>query len=245
MRILLTVTYDGTDFCGYQIQPDKRTVEQTLEESLEKAVGSRVKTIASGRTDSGVHALSQKVHFDIDADIPPEKFAAAINAFLPKDVKILKSEKVADDFSARYSAKEKTYRYSVVLSKIDEPLLLRYAVAVKFPVNVEKMKEAAKVIEGTHDFKAFCASGSSVKDTVRTVKSIKIVKKGRKIDFFVTGNGFLYNMVRIIAGTLISAGEGKTDVKDIESAFLTGNRDKLGKTMPSEGLCLFSVKYKI
>ncbi len=243
MRILLTVSYDGTDFCGYQVQPDKRTVEEELEKALEKLLGKKVKTVASGRTDSGVHALKQKVHFDSDAKIPPEKYAEALNSLLPSDVKVISSKRVKKDFNARYSAKNKTYRYSLYFAKIENPMLSRYKTLLKYPLDLEKVKSACKIIEGEHDFKCFLASGSSVKDTIRTVYSIKIIKKGNLLDFYVKGNGFLYNMVRIIVGTLIAVGEDRLSLKDLDTALKTGNRKLLGKTMPAKGLTLYSVTY--
>lgn len=243
MRILLTVSYDGTDFFGYQIQPNKRTVEQTLNEAISKITGETVKSIASGRTDSGVHALCQKVHFDTQSKIPPANFALALNTVLPDDVKVISSKKVPNSFNARYSAKKKTYRYSLYFSSVEEPLVKRYKTLIKYPVDIEKIKSAAKVIEGEHDFKCFLASGSSVKDTVRTVYSVKVIKKGKNLDFLVTGNGFLYNMVRIIVGTLLSVGEGKLTELDIKNALISGERPQFFKTMPAKGLCLEKVVY--
>lgn len=243
MRILLTISYDGTEFCGYQIQPNKRTVEEELEKALEKLLGKKVKTVASGRTDSGVHALNQKVHFDSDAKIPPQKYAEALNSLLPSDVKVVSSKRVKSDFNARYSAKNKTYRYSLYFGKVENPMLSRYKTLLKYPLDLEKIKSACKLIEGEHDFKCFLASGSSVKNTVRTVYSIKVVKKGNLLDFYVKGNGFLYNMVRIIVGSLVAVGEGRLTLEEIETAIKTGNRTLLGKTMPAKGLTLYSVTY--
>lgn len=243
MRILLTISYDGTDFCGYQIQPNGRTVEEELEKALFKLTKQKIKTYASGRTDSGVHALCQKVHFDADATIPPESYTPALNSILPNDLKVLKSKKVPDTFNARYSAKKKTYKYSLYVGDFEEPIVSRYKTLIPKMPDIALMKACAKVIEGTHDFKAFMASGSSVKDTVRTVYSIKTVKKGRFIDIYVTGNGFLYNMVRIIAGAMVAVGEGKLDVKDVEKTLLLGERPIKIKTMPAKGLTLYSVIY--
>ena len=243
MRILLTLSYDGTDFCGYQIQPNKRTVEEELENALCKLLGKKTKTIASGRTDSGVHALNQKVHFDSDANIPPNKYAEALNSLLPSDVKVISSKRVKSDFNARYFAKNKTYRYSLYFGKVENPLFSRYKTLLKYPLDIEKIKSACKIIEGEPDFKCFLASGSSVKDTVRTVYSIKVVKKGQLLDFYVKGNGFLYNMVRIIVGSLVAVGENRLSLKELETAIKTGNRALLGKTMPAKGLTLYSVTY--
>lgn len=243
MRILLTLCYDGTDFCGYQIQPNGRTVEEELNIALKKVTGKDVKSVSSGRTDSGVHALSQKVHFDTDATIPPESFAPALNAVLPSDVKVVKSQRVSENLNARYSAKKKTYKYSLYVSDFENPIYSRYKTLIKKMPDVVLMKECAKVIEGTHDFKRFVASGSSVKDTVRTVYSVKVVKKGNFLDVYVTGNGFLYNMVRIIAGAIVAVGEGKLSVLDVKKVVDGEARPTAIKTMPSKGLLLYSVIY--
>ena len=243
MNVLLTISYDGTDFCGYQIQKKGRTVESELKSAIKTLTGEDVKMVASGRTDSGVHAKGQVVNFWTNSQIPPEKYAPALNAILASDVRVLKSKKVNDSFNARYSAKKKTYKYFCYLEKIDNPLKSRYSVLLKNEVDIEKIKKACKVIEGTHDFKGFCSTGSSIKTTVRTVYEIAVTKKGKDIVFSVTGNGFLYNMVRIIVGTLILVGEGKIEVGDIEKALLTGDRTLVGKTMPAHGLRLEKVVY--
>lgn len=244
MRILLTVCYDGTNFVGYQIQPNGRSVEEVLNKAIFKVTGEKVKSIASGRTDSGVHALSQKVHFDTSSTIPPKNFYKALNVHLPSDVKVLSSKRVKDTFNARYSAKKKTYRYSLYVSDVDNPLYSRYKTKIQTMPDINLMKECAKIIEGEHDFKCFVASGSSVIDTVRTVYSIKVVKKSNLIDVYVTGNGFLYNMVRIIVGAMLAVGYNKLDLSAVENALKTGERPILAKTMPPQGLTLYKVFYK-
>ena len=243
MRILLTISYDGTNFSGYQVQPNKRTVEKELNDAIFKITGERVKSVASGRTDSGVHAVGQKVHFDTNATIPPKNFKNALNTVLSSDIRVVDSKRVNDEFNARYSAKEKTYVYSLYYGD-ENPLKSRYKTHLKFAPDINKMKEACAVLQGTHDFKCFLASGSSVKDTVRTIYSIKIVKRGKDIDIKVSGNGFLYNMVRIIVGTLLGVSEGRISLNDIKLALETGDRKKVGKTMQPQGLCLYSVSYK-
>lgn len=243
MRVLLKIAYDGTDFCGYQVQPNKRTVESELKLALDGLLKEDVKLVASGRTDSGVHALSQCVHFDTQTKIPVKNLKDAINSTLPKDLRVISSKKVSSDFSARYSCKKKTYRYSCYLSKTENPMLERYKTLVEYPLDIDKMKAVSKTLEGEHDFKCFLKTGSSVKTTVRTIYSIKIVKKGSSLDFYVTGNGFLYNMVRIIVGTLLAVGEGKLDEKSVATALQTGNRALLGKTASAKGLCLYRVNY--
>ncbi len=243
MRVLLKIAYDGTDFSGYQVQPGKRTVESELKSALYSLLKEDVKLVASGRTDSGVHAIAQHVHFDTLTKIPPTKIKDALNSLLPSDLRVISSKKVVDDFSARYSCKQKTYRYSCYFSKVENPLLERYKTILKYPLDIDKMISASKVLEGEHDFKCLLKTGSSVKTTVRTIYSIKIVKRGSGLDFYVTGNGFLYNMVRIIVGTLISVGEGKLKIETISTALSNGERGLLGKTAPAKGLCLYKVNY--
>lgn len=244
MRILLTVSYDGTDFCGYQVQLDKRTVQSELEKALYKITQTKIKTVASGRTDSGVHALNQKVHFDYEGSIAPSNFVLALNSVLPSDVRVKSAKKVKQDFSARYSAKQKTYLYRCSLNSVENPLESRYCVYLKnASLDYKKIDDCVKLLQGTHDFKCFLSSGSSVKDTVRTIYKIKVKKTGNKLDFFVTGNGFLYNMVRIIVGTLLAVGENRLDINSVKEALSTGKRNLVGKTMLAKGLCLYSVKY--
>ncbi len=243
MRVLLTLSYDGTDFCGYQIQKNGRTVEEVLENALFKLTGEKIKTYSSGRTDSGVHATCQKVHFDTNSSIPANKFAEALNGVLPCDVKVSKSKKVKDSFNARYDAKRKTYRYSFYVSDYEDPTVSRYTTIIKNMPDVKLMQSCADKIVGEHDFYAFMASGSSVKDTVRTVYSIKISKKGKRLDIFVTGNGFLYNMVRIIAGAMLAVGEGKMTACEVENCLIKKERSIKIKTMPAKGLTLYSVIY--
>ena len=243
MRILLTISYDGTDFCGYQVQVDKRTVQLELEKALKAVTGKDIKTVASGRTDSGVHATSQKVHFDYQGTIPVKSFVNALNSVLPSDIRVINSKKVANDFSARYSAKKKTYLYRCYVSKVENPLNSRYALTLKTAPNLNKIKECIDVLVGTHDFKCFLASGSSVKDTVRTIYEIKVKKSGKNLDFYVTGNGFLYNMVRIIVGTLLAVSENRLSLESVKKALLTGDRTLVGKTMPAKALCLYKVEY--
>ncbi len=244
MIVKLTVSYDGTNYCGWQVQPNKTTVQEVIENALFTLTGEKIKVIGSGRTDAGVHAEGQVAHFKREKEnIPPEKFALALNIILPDDVKIVKSERADDDFSARRSAKRKTYVYRTYVSTAILPLKDRYAVQLEKQPNVSAMKECAKLIEGEHDFKAFCSSGTSVKTTVRTVYSINIEERGNEIIFSVTGNGFLYNMVRIIVGTLLAVGRGKIGKKEVEDMLKTGKRALGGKTIPAKGLTLLSVEY--
>lgn len=243
MRVFLKIEYDGTGYCGWQIQPNGTTVQEIIEKAIFSLTGERVSVTGSGRTDSGVHALGQVAHFDTDSCIPPEKFANALNQFLPDDVKVVESRKVADDMHARFSAKRKTYRYKIYESKHPRPLLNRYSVRVEYPLDLEKMQSACKSLVGVHDFVGFSSTGSEVKDTVREIYSANVEKVGEEVIFTVCGNGFLYNMVRIMAGTLVAVGIGKIAPSEIDGVILSKNRKMAGATMPARGLTLVSVEY--
>ena len=245
MRIKLTVSYDGTDFCGWQVQPGGRSVQQALQDAVFGITGERVSVTASGRTDAGVHALGQVADFRTEKiNIPPENFARALNTLLPYDVRVLKSERVADAFNSRKCAKRKTYRYSLYKSPVELPLKERYAVRTDENLDVSAMRRVAAAFVGEHDFKCFNASGGCAKSTVRTVYSLSVEESGRDITVTVTGNGFLYNMVRILAGTLIKAGQGKFDASDAEKMLKSGSRADGGATLPAKGLCLVGVIYE-
>lgn len=243
MRIKLLISYDGTAYCGWQVQPNGITIQEVLEQAWLDLTGEKVRITGSGRTDAGVHALAQVAHFDTQSSIPPEKIFLALNVRLPNDIKVLKSEKIDDDFHAVKSAKQKTYRYSTYLSKTILPLKERYSVQLERIPDIEKMKLCAKMLVGEHDFKAFCASGSGAKTTVRTITSIKIEKATENIDFIVSGNGFLYNMVRIIVGVLLSVGYNESTINQVEQMLLTGKRPVKIKTLPAKGLTLTKVEY--
>ncbi len=243
MRIKLKIEYDGTDYCGWQIQPNGVSVQEVITAAIKKITGEDVKLIGSGRTDAGAHAAGQVAHFDTESSIPPEKFAHALNAVLPEDIKIISAEQADDDFNARFSAKRKTYEYHMYMSEFSHPRKSRYAVWINYPLDTEKMNSAAKLFEGEHDFRCFLAANSSVKDTIRTIYNAKVEKLGDEIIFSVTGNGFLYNMVRIMAGTLVAVGSGKLAERDILKILANGERQFAGKTMPAKGLLLKSVEY--
>ena len=244
MRIKLTLEYDGTNYCGWQIQPNGVTVQQVLEDAIFAVTGEKTTVTGSGRTDSGVHALGQVAHFDTSSSIPPERFAPALNSALPSDVRVVKSGLATNDFHSRFCAKKKTYAYKFYVSDALKPLTDRYAAFVSYPLDFIAMKNACELFTGAKDFRAFMATGSEVNDTVRTIyyTSVKLSDDG-VFTFTVTGNGFLYNMVRIMAGTLVAVGEGKIPASNITKAFETGDRKLLGKTMPARGLTLVSVEY--
>lgn len=244
MKIKLTVAYDGTEYCGWQIQPNGKTVQEALNIAVEKLTGEKTTVTGSGRTDAGVHAKGQVAHFETNANIPPEKFAKALNVFLPQDIRVYKSQKAVENFNACRSAKKKTYVYSAYQSEIVNPLKERYALRVDEGLNVNKMQSACKILEGKHDFKSFCSSGSSVQTTERILYKVAVSKKGQDIKITVCGNGFLYNMVRIIAGTLIKIGYGKMTEEELKKMLLSGQRNLGGNTLPAKGLCLEKVIYK-
>lgn len=252
MRFRAVVSYFGKNYVGWQRQLNGLSVQEVLEKALSETFGAPTLATASGRTDAGVHAEGQVVHFDADTAIPPEKIPFAVNTLLPRDISMLSCEPAEEDFNARFSAKRKTYRYSLYVSRHRRPMLEETHAHVVVPLDLARMREVADVIEGEHDFKGFEASGSKVKSTVRTVFSVRIescgeVREGRltdgTLDIFVTGNGFLYNMVRIIAGTLVYAGQGKLTAEDVGKVLETGDRTLAGKTLPPEGLTLVSVEY--
>lgn len=243
MRIKITVSYDGTDFSGWQRQTDKTTVQQTIEDAIFSLTGEKVKVVGSGRTDAGVHALGQVAHFDTKSTIPPSNFAKALNTILPLSVKVLKSEEVAKTFDASRTAKRKTYCYSLYKSDVILPLKERYSVMIRKDTDIKAMKEVAKLFVGEHDFKSFCASGSSVKTTVRTIYSVDIVKNGDDVKVYITGNGFLYNMVRIIVGTLVECGQKRLDESVVNKMLTENKRNIGGRTLAPKGLTLIGVEY--
>lgn len=252
MRYRAVVSYFGKDYVGWQRQLNGISVQQRLEEALTRTFGVPTECTASGRTDAGVHAAGQVVHFDADTPIPADKIPFAVNTELPDDISVLSCKPVPDSFNARFSAKRKTYRYSVYVSRHRLPLLAPTHAHIAVPLDIDAMRKCAALIEGEHDFKSFEASGSKVKSTVRTVYRVEVAAEGDirggvlaegRVYITVTGNGFLYNMVRIIAGTLVYAGMGKLAEADIVRALEEGDRTLAGKTLPPEGLTLMSVEY--
>ena len=248
MRFVLKIAYDGTAYAGWQRQKNAVSVQQVLEETIERALGENVRVTASGRTDAGVHAVGQVCHFDSETlTIPPERLPDCLNKYLPSDVRAVAGAKGKEGFDSNRSAKRKTYVYSVYEALREMPLKERYAVRVERLPSLSKLHDLAKLMVGEHDFKAFCASGSSVKTTVRTVYEIRFEEGfsygSRDLKIFVTGNGFLYNMVRTMVGELFDIANGKRTEESLSTAFETGERGLLGKTMPAKGLTLFEVDY--
>ena len=242
-RILLTVSYDGTAYCGWQYQDNGISIQQKVEEALEKALGGFTRVTGASRTDAGVHALGQRAHFDTCSSIPPEKYPFVLNRFLPPDIRVTESIRVPPDFHARFDAAGKWYTYRI--HNAPHPSALYRCLTAHVPVLLDEnaMDSCARQLLGTHDFAAFAAAGGQAKTTVRTIDRVSVVRDGTEITLKVHGDGFLYNMVRIIAGTLIYVGQGKLDPGCIARAIDSKNRLDLGITAPACGLELTRVEY--
>ncbi len=248
MRYVLKIAYDGTEYAGWQRQKNAISVQEVLENAILTALDEDVCVTASGRTDAGVHAAGQICHFDSEnITVPPQRLPDCLNRFLPSDVRLLDGWSADENFDSNRSAKRKTYCYSLYVSEREMPLKERYAVRIESAPPLSTLQEIAKMLEGEHDFKAFCASGSAVKTTVRTVYEVRVEETqsfgGRDIKIFVTGNGFLYNMVRTMTGELLDLASGRRTKESLLEAYQTGNRNLLGKTMPAKGLTLMQVEY--
>lgn len=241
-NIKITIQYNGKNYCGWQEQPDSLGIQGNIEYAIKEITGEKVKINGSGRTDAGVHAIGQVANFKIDSKIPVNKIPDALNSKLPKDISVIDAEEVDEDFHARYSANGKIYRYLVYNSRYRNPILKDISYQVKHDLDFEKMKKEAESLLGTHDFCGFMSSGSSVKDTIRTISSVKIEKKENLIIFEFEGNGFLYNMVRILSGTLIDIGRGKI-TESMEEIIKSKNRSNAGHTAPAHALFLKKVFY--
>ena len=244
-NIKLKIEYDGKGFNGWQKQPDKLNIQGEIEKAIEEITGEKVDLTASGRTDAGVHSLGQTANFKTESKIPIEKFAKAINSRLKKSVVIKSAEEVDERFHSRYSVKSKTYRYIINNSENGTAIYRGLEYHVPMKLDYEKMNEAIKYFIGEHDFKAFKASGTSSKSSVRTIYKAEVIKMPQnRIYIELTGNGFLYNMVRIIAGTLVDVGIGKIKPEDIKNIINSKDRNLAGKTLPPNGLYLVNVEYK-
>lgn len=242
-NIKLLIEYDGTNYFGWQKQPNKITVQETITKVIEEVTKEKIELIGSSRTDSGVHARGFVANFKTNSKIPSEKFREALNVKLPMDIVIVKSEEVESDFHSRYSAKGKTYSYTIYND--DRPLAIgrQYVLHKKDRLNIDDMKTACKYIIGTQDFSSFKSSGSSTKTSVRTVSKLYIEEKEKFITVYITGDGFLYNMVRIIVGTLLEVGKGKIKPEEIKNIISQRDRTKSGPCVPANGLILENVYY--
>ena len=243
MRYKLIVSYIGTNYSGFQIQNNKKTIQQILQDILSKVCQLQITVIASGRTDAGVSAISQVCHFDTSKEINEKKCLSYSNSLLPKDIRILSIEKVDDNFHARYNAKQKTYDYFFYVG-MENSVYESFATHVGINLDIQEMINACQFIIGEHDFSCFCASNTNVKDKVRIIYDCKIIEVDEHLyKLEITGNGFLYNMVRIIVGTLVMVGQKKLKSSDIVKIINMRDRSKAGKTMPSKGLILKKVVY--
>ena len=246
MNVLVTLAYDGTNYCGFQVQQNGLAVAQVFQDALEAVLGHRPDIKGCSRTDSGVHARAFALNFSTDCAIPVEKIPIALNCHLPQDIRVLAARRVPDDFHARYSAHNKTYHYRIRNSLIESPFDCRYTVRVHRPLDVDRMNAAAKCCEGRHDFTTFCAAGSSAAahgDTVRTITDCHVTREGEIVTISVTADGYLYNMVRILAGTLVEAGLGRMTPAQVRAAIAAKDRLKAGPTMAAKGLFLYKVDY--
>ncbi|RNC63032.1 MAG: tRNA pseudouridine synthase A [Candidatus Dichloromethanomonas elyunquensis] len=245
-NILLRLAYDGTNYHGFQRQPEEhgRTIQGELERVWEKLFAEEIKAVTAGRTDTGVHAAGQVVNFRSAARIPQEKIPKALNSLLPLDIRILEARDVPEYFNARTSAKWKRYDYRIDNGRIPHVFTRLYTLHEPVPLNVFKMQTAAAYLEGKHNFRAFAAAGSSAKSFVRTLSHCKVSRQGNLITITCIGNGFLYNMVRIIAGTLLYVGKEKILSGEIPKILESGQRPKAGETVPATGLTLTMVNYE-
>ncbi|MBZ2175267.1 tRNA pseudouridine(38-40) synthase TruA [Schnuerera sp. xch1] len=242
-NIKLTIEYFASNYCGWQKQKNGNSIQEEIETAIKLVTGETVNLIGSGRTDSGVHAKGQVANFNTNSNIPADKFKFALNANLPSDISIINSEKVSNDFHSRYDALGKRYQYLIYNRKIRNPLYRDFSYHVPYELDIDEMKSAAKYFLGTHDFSSFMTSNSSAKTTVRTIDKISLNEKDNLVIFFVQGNGFLYNMVRIIVGTLVDVGRGKLYKKDIPYIIKSKKRINAGHTAPPQGLYLEKVYY--
>lgn len=242
-NILLSLSFDGTNYCGWQIQPNGDTVQQRIQDACSLITGENVTVTGCSRTDSGVHANNFCCTFRTVKEMSCEKMIYALNGNLPDDIAIKSCREVPESFHPRYDCTKKEYIYRIWNSRIKNPFEYTHSLQYKRQLDAELLNEAAKKFIGTHDFKGFCSAGSSVQSTVRTIYDASVTRYGDMVVFTVCGNGFLYNMVRIMVGTLLMIAEGKTDKNDFEEIILSGDREKAGITVPAKGLFLNKVYY--
>lgn len=243
-RIKLTIAYDGTNYCGWQIQPNGITIEEVINKALSKLTGEDITVIGASRTDSGVHAMGNVAVFDTDTTIPPDRIAVSLNQRLPEDIVIVHSEEVPADFHPRYCDCSKTYEYHIINTRIPVPTKRLTNYFVSYKLNIENMKKAASYLVGEHDFVSFCNVRTDVENTVRTITALDILTNGSEITIRITGNGFLYNMVRIIVGTLIRVGRGFYEPEKVKEILEAKDRKAAGVTAPAHGLMLMEIHYE-
>lgn len=251
-RVKLTVAYDGTNYCGWQIQPNRITIEEVLNHALSGLLGEDIRVIGASRTDSGVHALGNVAVFDTQSSIPSERFSYALNQKLPADIVVVKSEAVPEGWHPRYCSSIKTYEYHILNALVPDPTRRLTSYFVSYPLDVDAMRQAAGYLVGEHDFASFCNIKTSVEDTVRTIYELQIRCEertnaafgGRELVFRIKGNGFLYNMVRIIVGTLLRVGRGFYTAEQVKEILAAADRQAAGVTAPPQGLFLVKIAYE-
>lgn len=243
-RVLIVVSYDGTNYCGWQKQKNGLSVEAVINNTLKDVTGEDIEIIGASRTDAGVHALGNVAVFDTDSRIPAEKFSYALNRYLPDDIVIQNSFEITGDFHPRHVKCNKTYEYSIINRKFPLPNERLYSHFLYYTLEIDKMRKAASYLVGSHDFKSFCSVNTQVKDTVRNIYSINVDRYDEKIIIRVNGNGFLYNMVRIIAGTLIQVGMGQIEPEKVKEMLEAKERTVAGPTAPARGLTLVKINYE-
>ncbi len=242
-NIQLTLEYEGTRYLGWQRQPQGMTIQQALEEAIEQTTGVMSRVTGASRTDAGVHARGQVANFRTDSALPVERLQGALNALLPRDIVVLSAEDVAEDFDARFSARSKLYHYTVWNDRVRPALERNLCWHLRWPLDLQPMQEAARLLIGRHDFAAFQSANAQSETTARTVLYAAWERAGSKLTFAVEADGFLYKMVRAIVGTLVDVGRGRKSVEDFGETLDSRHRRRAGRTAPPQGLCLMAVRY--
>lgn len=242
-RVKLIVAYDGTNYCGWQIQPNGLAVQEVLEKHLSELLKEEIRIVGASRTDAGVHALGNVAAFNTNARMPADRISFALNTRLPADIRIQGSEEVSMEFHPRFAHTVKTYEYRIFNRRFPDPTKRLYSFFYYYPLDVERMQEGAKYLVGEHDFKSFCTANPDVENTVRTIYSLELTREEDMITMRIRGNGFLYNMVRIIAGTLIRVGGGALKPEDVKTILEAKDRSQAGETARPEGLTLVKIEY--
>ena len=243
-RVKLVVAYDGTNYHGWQVQDNGITIEEVLNRTISELVQEDIKVIGASRTDAGVHACGNVAVFDTESRIPGDKFSFALNQRLPEDIRFQESCEVDADFHPRYADTVKTYEYNILNRRFELPTKRLYAAFCYYPMDIERMNQAAAYLVGEHDFKSFCSAGAQVQTTVRTIYAVNVTKADDMVHIRITGNGFLYNMVRIIAGTLMQVGTGLMEPEQVKEILEARDRSKAGPTAVAKGLTLVEIRYE-
>lgn len=243
-RVKLVIAYDGTNYHGWQVQDNGITIEEVLNRTISELVQEDIKVIGASRTDAGVHACGNVAVFDTESRIPGDKFSFALNQRLPEDIRIQESCEVDADFHPRYADTVKTYEYNILNRRFELPSKRLYAAFCYYPMDIERMNQAAAYLVGEHDFKSFCSAGAQVQTTVRMIYAVNVTKDDDMVHIRITGNGFLYNMVRIIAGTLMQVGTGLMEPEQVKEILEARDRSKAGPTAVAKGLTLVEIRYE-